>query len=157
MSLLAKYPGSLAFFLLLVMGGGVATGILTAPGEWYAGLNKPSFNPPNWIFGPAWTVLYVFIAIAGWRVWVQGGDRQAIRLWFIQLGLNFVWSPVFFAAQRPGWALCIISLLLLAILAFIHRTRASHRVSSALFIPYALWVSFALVLNGAIFLLNSPN
>ena len=154
MQLLKRRILSLIFFLALVVGGGIAIGIMTAPGEWYANLVKPSFNPPNWIFGPVWTVLYVFIAIVGWRLWTRGNDLFAIWIWVIQLALNFLWSPTFFAAERPGWALVIISALLIVVLVFVRRVWASDRLSSALFVPYAMWVSFALILNAAIFFLN---
>lgn len=145
---------SFMIFVVLVMGGGIAIGVLTAPGEWYENLAKPAFNPPNWIFGPVWTVLYLFIAVAGWRVWNSGHDRLAIRLWFVQMALNFAWSPIFFAAKRPDVALVIILLMLAAIMGFILRAWTSDRVSSLLFMPYAAWVAFASVLNGVIFLLN---
>lgn len=97
--------GSLALFLFLVIGGGLAIGYLTAPGEWYACLAKPSFNPPGWIFGPVWTVLYVLIAVAGWRIFERDRPGWQTRLWWAQLALNFLWSPVFFAAHRIGLAL----------------------------------------------------
>lgn len=145
---------SLVVFLLLVIGGGISIGVVTAPGDWYAGLVKPSFNPPNWIFGPVWTVLYVCIAVAGWRVWSQSSDKQITRLWFLQLILNFLWSPTFFIAERTGLALVVISLLLITILAFVIRARPRDRLASALFVPYAVWVSFAALLNAAIFTLN---
>ena len=107
-------------FLVLVIGGGLAIGYLTAPGEWYAGLDKPSFNPPGWVFAPVWTVLYVLIAVAGWRTFERDRRGWPMRLWWAQLALNFLWSPVFFAAHRIGLALAIILLMLAAILAF-HR------------------------------------
>ena len=75
-------------FLALVLGGGLAIGIVTAPGPWYASLAKPSFNPPGWIFGPAWSVLYVLIAIAGWRLWNRARSSAAMKLWWLQLVLN---------------------------------------------------------------------
>ena len=92
-------------FILLVVGGGLLIGFLTAPGPWYEALAKPSFNPPNWLFGPVWTVLYVFIAIAGWRIWQRERPGTAMKLWWLQLVLNFLWSPVFFALQQIGLAL----------------------------------------------------
>jgi len=152
-----KNLNSLILFVVVVMVGGIAIGTLTIPGEWYANLIKPSFNPPNWIFGPVWTVLYLFIGIAGWRVWNRSHDTLAVRLWFIQMGLNFLWSPAFFKLQNTGLALGIIALLLLTIVAFIIRTWSRERMSSALFIPYALWVGFASLLNGAIYVLNAAH
>jgi translocator protein len=145
---------SLILFLVLVVGGGLVIGYLTAPGDWYAQLDKPAFNPPGWVFGPVWTVLYILIAIAGWRVW--RGDRGGVpmKLWWTQLGLNFLWSPVFFSAHQIGLALALILLLLAAILAFIAATRRQDRVAAWLFVPYAAWVAFASVLNASIFALN---
>lgn len=145
---------SLALFLLLVVGGGLAIGFFTAPGEWYAGLAKPPFNPPNWLFGPVWTLLYILIAIVGWLVWRRQSGSTAMTLWWAQLVLNFLWSPVFFAAQSIGGALAVIVALLVTILAFIAAAWGGHRTSALLFLPYAAWVAFATVLNGSIWLLN---
>ena len=141
-------------FLVLVIGGGLAIGYLTAPGEWYAGLDKPSFNPPGWVFAPVWTVLYVLIAVAGWRTFERDRRGWPMRLWWAQLALNFLWSPVFFAAHRIGLALAIVLLMLAAILPFIVMAWRQDRVAAWLFAPYAAWVGFASVLNGAIFALN---
>jgi tryptophan-rich sensory protein len=141
-------------FLVLVIGGGLAIGYLTAPGEWYAGLDKPSFNPPGWVFAPVWTALYVLIAVAGWRTFARDRRGWPMRLWWAQLALNFPWSPVFFTAHRIGLALAIVLLMLAAILAFIVMAWRQDRVAAWLFAPYAAWVGFASVLNGAIFALN---
>jgi tryptophan-rich sensory protein len=145
---------SLLGFLVLVVGGGLPIGYLTAPGEWYAGLAKPSFNPPGWIFGPVWTVLYVLIAVAGWRTFERDRRGWAMRLWWAQLALNFLWSPVFFAAHRIGLALIVILLMLAAILAFTAASWRQDRVAAWLFAPYAAWVAFASLLNGSIWMLN---
>jgi tryptophan-rich sensory protein len=149
-----KRFGPLTLFLLLVVGGGLAIGFLTAPGEWYAGLAKPPFNPPNWVFAPVWTVLYVLIAVAGWRTFESDRSSWTMKLWWAQLVLNFLWSPVFFAAHRIGLALLVILLLLAAILAFLVMSWRQSRVAAWLFAPYAAWVAFAAVLNGSIWLLN---
>jgi len=145
---------ALILFLLLVVGGGIAIGYLTAPGDWYAGLAKPSFNPPNWVFGPTWTILYVLIAVAGWRVWRKESGGWTMRLWWMQLVLNFLWTPVFFGAHRIGLALVVILLLLSVIVAFIASSWRQHRASAWLFMPYAAWVAFAALLNAAILALN---
>lgn len=141
-------------FILLVVGGGLLIGFFTAPGEWYAALAKPSFNPPNWLFGPVWTILYVMIAIAGWRVWQADRSGMAMKLWWLQLVLNFLWSPSFFALQNITLALVIILALLLAILAFIATAWKTDRLAAWLFVPYAAWVAFASLLNGSIRALN---
>jgi translocator protein len=149
-----KRLGPLILFLVLVVGGGLAIGFLTAPGDWYAGLAKPSFNPPNWLFAPVWTVLYVLIAVSGWRTFERDRSGWPMKLWWAQLALNVLWSPVFFAAHRIGLALLVILLLLAAILAFIAMFWRQDRVGAWLFAPYAAWVAFASVLNGVIWLLN---
>jgi tryptophan-rich sensory protein len=145
---------SLLGFLVLVIGGGLAIGFLTTPGEWYAGLAKPSFNPPGWIFGPVWTVLYVLIAVAGWRSFEHDRTGWPMGFWWAQLGLNFLWSPIFFAAHQIGQAFGVILLMLAAILAFIATVWRQDRVAAWLLVPYAAWVGFASVLNMAIFTLN---
>ncbi len=145
---------SLIVFVLLVLGGGILIGTMTAPGAWYAELAKPSFNPPNWIFGPVWTVIYLLIAIAGWRIWQSEPSGTAMKIWGVQLALNFAWSPIFFSAQQVGMALVVIVLLLMTILAFIFVTWSRDRLSAWLFVPYAAWVSFATLLNGSILALN---
>jgi benzodiazapine receptor len=145
---------SLVLFLTLVVGGGLTIGHLTAPDAWYAQLDKPAFNPPGWIFAPVWTLLYILIAIAGWRVSHRDHRGYPTRLWWTQLGLNFVWSPIFFAAHQIGLALAVILLLLVSILGFIATTWQRDRVAAWLFMPYAAWVTFASVLNAAFFVLN---
>jgi tryptophan-rich sensory protein len=145
---------ALILFLVLVLGGGLLIGWLTAPGEWYAGLVKPAFNPPGWLFGPVWTVLYVMIAIAGWRAWRMDVGSLPMRLWWAQLALNFLWSPIFFSAHQIGLALVVVLLLLATIVAFIVMCWRQDRVAAWLFLPYAAWVAFASVLNAAILALN---
>jgi len=143
----------LAAFLVLVVGGGSVIGLLTGPGPWYASLQKPSFNPPSWVFGPVWTVLYVLVAVAGWRAW-RTGSAALQGLWWLQLGLNFLWSPVFFALHRIVLALAVIVLLLASIVGFMAMAFRQDRTSFALFAPYVLWVGFASALNGAFYALN---
>jgi tryptophan-rich sensory protein len=145
---------ALFVFLALVLGGGLAIGYLTAPGEWYAQLAKPPFNPPNWLFAPAWTTLYVLIAVAGWRIWLRDRAGPAMKLWWVQLALNFLWSPTFFAAHQIGAAFAVILAMLAAILGFIAMAWPRDRTAALLFTPYALWVAFASTLNGAILVLN---
>jgi translocator protein len=150
---MSKYL-SLLIFVVVVMSAGIAIGFSTPPGEWYASLQKPWFNPPNWVFGPVWTILYALIAVAGWLTWQRDSDSAAMKLWFAQMLLNFAWTPVFFGAHLPGPALAIILAMLCAILAFIALSWQRVRTASWLFVPYAAWVSFATLLNGSIWLLN---
>lgn len=145
---------TLALFVGLVLGGGWFLGAVITPGAWYASLDKPWFNPPAWLFGPVWTVLYVLIAIAGWRTWERDRSGRRMMLWWAQMALNFLWTPVFFGAQQPGLALIVIVALLAAILAFIAASWRADRVAAWLFVPYAGWVGFAALLNASIFALN---
>ena len=145
---------SLAFFIILVVGVGLLIGLVTVPGEWYAGLAKPSFNPPGWIFAPVWTALYVLIAIAGWRTWQRNPHGSSMKLWGVQMALNFLWSPVFFAAHQITTAFIVIIAMLATILMFIASAWRADRAAALLFMPYAAWVAFAAVLNGSIVWLN---
>jgi tryptophan-rich sensory protein len=125
-------------------------------GTWYGGLVKPSWNPPNGVFGPVWTVLYATMAVAGWLVWRRGGLASWLALrWFaVQLVLNVGWSAVFFGLQMPGLAVLEIVVLWLAIVATLITSWRVSRLAGILFVPYLLWVSFAAVLNFAIWRLN---
>ena len=144
----------LALFIVLVLGGGFAIGLMNPPGSWYAALAKPWFNPPNWVFGPVWSIVYLLVAIVGWRTWEACTDRTPMALWWVQMALNFLWSPVFFTAQRPLLALALILILLCSIIVFITRQWSIDKTSGALFVPYAGWVAFASILNFEIVRLN---
>lgn len=141
-------------FVVAVVAVGALIGVNNVPGEWYQSLQKPFFNPPNWIFGPVWTTLYVLIGIAGARTWIRKRMGTRMRLWFTQMVLNFLWSPIFFGMQSPAGALVIIVPMLICILAFVALTYRRDRVSMWLFVPYALWVGFATLLNASIGFLN---
>jgi benzodiazapine receptor len=145
---------SLLVFLAIVLGGGTLIGFVTAPGDWYASLQKPWFNPPNWIFAPVWTLLYIAIAIAGWRTYLRRPGGTSMAIWSVQLILNLTWSPVFFGLHMVGLALIVIIFLLAAIVAFVVATWRVDRPSSLLFVPYAAWVTFATALNISILLMN---
>jgi benzodiazapine receptor len=122
---------------------------------WYPLLNKPGFTPPDWLFGPVWTVLYVLMGIAAWRVWRAGArTREALALFALQLALNLAWSVVFFGLHRIGMAVGVIVLLEAAILVTVAAFRRIDRLAAALLVPYALWVGFAAVLNIAVWRLN---
>lgn len=141
-------------FVAVIMAISLGIGYVTAPGEWYENLNKPAFNPPSWVFGPVWTVLYVLIAIAGWRMWRIAPKSGAMALWVAQMILNWLWSPAFFGAEAPALALAIIVAMLASIALFITQAWRLDRWSAGLFVPYAAWVAFATTLNGSIVLLN---
>lgn len=124
------------------------------PGVWYAALQKPSWNPPAWLFGPAWTLLYTLMAVAAWLVWKRVGFSRPLGLYFVQLALNAAWTPIFFGAHQLGWALAEIVLLWSAILATLLSFSRVNRAAGWLFVPYLAWVTFATVLNFTLWKLN---
>lgn len=125
---------------------------------WYANLNKPSFNPPNWIFGPVWTFLYITMGIAAYLIWQTGLDNKpvkiALAIFIIQLFFNSIWSIAFFGYKSPFAGLVIIILLWIAIVATITAFSKISIPAMVLLIPYLLWVSFAGILNYNIYILN---
>lgn len=145
--------------LIPLLVGGIS-GFFTTSGVqgWYATANKPSFNPPNWIFAPVWTTLYVLMGIALFLVWKAAGDKAvkqtAIMLFAVQLAFNFFWSLIFFKLQQPGWALVEIAALWLSLLFTIIWFGKISGTAAWLLVPYICWVSFASVLNYAIWKLN---
>uniref|UniRef100_A0A7V4G704 Tryptophan-rich sensory protein n=1 Tax=Desulfobacca acetoxidans TaxID=60893 RepID=A0A7V4G704_9BACT len=127
------------------------------PGPWYAGLTKPWWTPPDWLFGPVWTVLYTLMAIAAWLVWRKAGFRGAplaLGLFLGQLALNGAWSWLFFGLQQPGWALVDLALLAGVLGAAILAFGAHHPLAARLLVPYLIWVIFAGMLNYALWRLN---
>ena len=151
----AALAGFLALCLAVAAAGGAVTA--TSVGTWYAGLAKPAFNPPDWMFAPVWTTLFVMMAFAAWRVWrARGlaGARGALGAWLLQLALNLGWSLLFFGARMIGAALVEVVVLLAAILATLALFWRIDRVAGALLVPYAAWVAFATLLNAALWRLN---
>jgi tryptophan-rich sensory protein len=130
-------------------------GAFTPPGAWYQTLNKPSWNPPPWIFGPVWTLLYLGMAVAAWLVWKRGGQGQALRLYVVQLALNAAWTPVFFGAHQLGAAFIVIVCMWIAIFLTQRAFQAVSRPAGLLLVPYLAWVSFASVLNFTLWRLNT--
>lgn len=123
---------------------------------WYSMLNKPVFNPPAWLFGPVWATLYALMGISLWLVWTSNSKEKgkAIQLFIVQLILNAIWSPIFFGAHSIGGALAIIVLLWAAIVLTIKIFSKISRTAGWLLVPYIVWVSFALYLNLAYWILN---
>jgi benzodiazapine receptor len=125
---------------------------------WYSTLSKPFFTPPSWLFGPAWTVLYILMAISAFLVWKKGFEKKqvksALKLFAIQLVLNLSWSPVFFGAHNPLLALVIIVVMWIFILKTILAFGKIDKIASYLLYPYIAWVSFASILNFSIWILN---
>jgi benzodiazapine receptor len=125
---------------------------------WYATLEKPVFSPPNWLFAPVWTLLYILMGIAAFLVWRKGSDdrqvKTALIVFLIQLIINASWSVVFFGLESPLFGLVVISVLWVAILVTVIQFYKISRAASVLLWPYLLWVTFAAVLNSSIWLLN---
>jgi benzodiazapine receptor len=143
---------------VLICFAAASLGGLFMPGEWYASLKKPTWNPPAWIFGPVWTALYTTMAVAAWLVWRRGGwaaQRRSLLLFLTQLALNATWTPLFFGLHRPGLAFAEILLLWLAIAATLAAFCSVSRAAVWLLVPYLAWVSFAAVLNLSLWRLNS--
>ena len=131
-------------------------GLATTPNipNWYAGLAKPSWTPPGWLFGPVWSVLYLSMAVAAWLVWRKGNAVVPLILFAVQLAFNAAWSWLFFGLHNPGAAFVDIVLLWAAIVATTIVFWRRSLVAGLLFVPYLAWVSFAAVLNFAIWRLN---
>jgi tryptophan-rich sensory protein len=137
-----------------------AGGALTSAsvGDWYQTLKKPSWTPPDWLFGPVWTALYFLMALSAWLVWRQGGwraSRVSLGLFGLQLMLNVGWSAIFFGMRSPGWAFGEILILLLAIAATAVSFWGRSATAALLFAPYLAWTAFAALLNFAIWRMNS--
>ena len=147
-----------AIAIPLIVGG--LGGIATASSipTWYRTLEKPTWNPPDWIFGPVWTLLYILMGVALWLVWRLGWDnpqvRRALLLFGVQLLFNLLWSLIFFGLRRPDWALLEIVVLWVLILATATQFYRLQPVAGWLLVPYQLWVTFAAGLNAAIWWLN---
>ena len=152
----AAGPGTLVAFVGVVFAV-AAVGAQFPPGEWYAGLERPSWNPPNWLFAPVWTVLYALIAVSGWLVVRRAGLARAAPAlipYGVQLVLNGAWSWLFFGLERPGLALADILALLAAIAVTVALFWRIRPLAGALLVPYLLWVGFAAALNWQIWVLN---
>ncbi len=148
----------LAIAILAPQFAGFIGSIYTTPNikTWYAFLDKPSFNPPNWIFAPVWTILFVMMGVASFIIYKQNNKNksQALKLYFAQLLINIMWSVVFFGAQNPLAGLFIIAFLWYLIgstMLYFYKIKKS---AGYLFVPYFLWVSFATILNFSIYILN---
>ena len=155
-----KTAGSQALALfgwLALCFAAAATAVFVSTDGWYAGLQKPSWNPPSWLFGPAWSLLYILMAVAAWLVWREGGWKaqgSALRLFLLQWFLNALWTPLFFGLHRPGLAFAEIVLLWLAIVATLWSFWRARKLAGLLLVPYLAWVTFATVLNFTIWRLN---
>ncbi len=144
--------------LPLAVGGVASFFTASSVQSWFVTLNKPSFNPPSWLFAPVWTTLYILMGIAFFLVWESKANelikKRAMKVYFMQLFFNFTWSFVFFYAQQPGWAVVNIVLLWLLISITIFWFSRISKIAAWFMLPYILWVTFATALNYAIWRLN---
>jgi len=148
----------LTLCIVVCLGAGWLGSLLTRPAltTWYEGLSKPTWTPPNWLFAPVWTILYVTMGVAAWLVWRRDSlTTVPMQLFLLQLLLNVAWSAVFFRFQSPGWAFLEIVALWCAILFTAIAFGRAAPVAGWLMIPYLVWVSYAAALNFAIWRLNS--
>jgi tryptophan-rich sensory protein len=148
--------GLIGWVLLSLAAGWVGSRFM--PGAWYAGLAKPSWNPPSWVFAPVWSTLYLLMGIAAWLVWRRAGFEgapTALGLFVLQLVLNSLWSYLFFGLHRPGFAFIEIVVLWAAIVATLIAFWRISPPAGALLLPYLAWVSFASALNLQLWRLNA--
>jgi tryptophan-rich sensory protein len=131
-----------------------STGAVFRPGAWYRRLRKPAFNPPDWLFGPAWTLLYISIAVAAWLVWRETGFGPEIALWWASLLLNAAWSWLFFGLRRMDWAFYETVPFWLSILGMILAFAPVSATAAWLLLPYLAWVGFAGFLNWTLWRMN---
>ena len=146
--------------LLPMIIGGISGSFTSASiNTWYVTLNKPWFNPPNWIFGPVWTLLYLMMGIAFYMIWkseaVNAVKQTAVILFAAQLLVNFLWSLIFFYLKQPGWAMIDIILMWILIVATIFSFGKISSTAAWLMLPYICWVSFAMILNFYLWKLNA--
>jgi benzodiazapine receptor len=130
------------------------SGAVFMPGDWYRSLDKPSWTPPDWLFAPAWTILYLLIAIAGWLVWISAGIGPALVAWMLNLAFNAAWSWLMFGRRHIAAALFDAIAMLVTIVAFMILAWPSSETATWLFAPYLAWVAFATALNASILLRN---
>ena len=152
--------GKLIIAIIIPLLIGFTSGFFTTtgPGSWYQTLEKPTWNPPGWVFAPVWTTLYIMMGVALFFVWKTSTNIRirniALFLFALQLVLNFFWSFIFFKLEEPGWAVVEIIVLWTAILATIYSFAPINKLSAWLLVPYISWVSFAAILNYTIWNLN---
>ena len=140
---------SLFIFIAIVVGV-AASGAVFMPGAWYQTLNKPSWTPPNWLFAPAWSALYLMIAIAGWLIWTRAGFSAALIIWALNLIFNAAWSWLMFGRRQIRTALIDALGMLVTIIAFMALAWPINPLAMWLFAPYLAWVMFATALNASL-------
>jgi translocator protein len=153
-----RYAALGAFLVVTFLAAGIGSfATFRSVGTWYPTLEKPAWTPPSALFGPVWSILYVLMAVAAWRVWCKQTGPQAtavLRFYGAQLALNALWSVLFFGMRRPDLALFDIAALWLLLVIGLMRFWRADRIAGALWTPYVAWVSFASALNAAVWHLN---
>ena len=144
--------------IILAQSAGFIGTFFTIPAieTWYMLLNKPSFSPPNWLFGPVWTILYTLIGISLYRIWVKN-KKGSLKLFFFHLFLNAIWSPIFFGLKNLGLAFFVIILMDISLIVIIKNFYKLNKIAGLILIPYLLWISFASFLNYSVWKLNPQN
>mgnify|MGYP001458070940 CR=1 FL=1 len=150
-----KYLSFILFLTITFVASAIGGFITSAFKEpWYSEIILPSFNPPSWVFGPIWTMLYIFMTIAVWIVWNKTKDKKILKIYFLHLFFNAVWSIIFFGFHNIGLALIDLIIILFFIILLMKIYYKINIISFYLMIPYFLWSSYAFILNTSIFLLN---
>ena len=147
---------SLLLILLITFAASIIGGFTTASFKepWYSEIILPSFNPPSWVFAPVWTTLYIMMSVSIWKIWINSFDSNILKLYFIHLFFNGMWSILFFGFHEIGLALINLIIIIIFIVLLMRKYLSRDKVSFYLMIPYLLWSSYALILNSTIFLLN---
>jgi len=135
---------------LLACGAAASTGLLFKPGQWYESLTKPGFTPPNWLFPVAWSIIYLLLAWAGYRLTLIPGSQAVLALWAAQIALNTLWTPVFFGAQRIFAGMVILTLLWLVVAVMVVMTLQLDVITGLILLPYLAWLCVAAALNFSI-------
>ena len=147
---------SLLLILIITFSASAIGGFTTASFKepWYSEIILPSFNPPSWVFAPVWTLLYIMMSFAIWKIWINSFNLKLLKLYFIHLFFNATWSIAFFGFHQIGLALINIIIILIFIILLMRRYLTRDKISFYLMTPYFLWSSYALILNSTIFILN---
>ena len=150
-----KYLSLVLIILVTFVASGIGSFVTSSYKEpWYSEILLPSFNPPSWVFGPVWTTLYVFMSVAAWSAWKKVSDKKILQIYFIHLFFNSIWSVIFFGFHQIFFALIDLGIILVFIIWLMRIYYQVNKISFLLMIPYLLWSSYALILNGTIFYLN---
>ena len=150
-----KYLSLALILLVTFVASGIGSFVTSSFKEpWYSEILLPTFNPPSWVFGPVWTTLYIFMSIAVWAAWKKASDKMILKIYLVHLFFNSIWSIIFFGFHQIFLALVNLGIILFFIIWLMRIYYHVNKISFLLMIPYLLWSSYALILNGAIFYLN---